>query len=256
MSIGGRRRANSVRACRDRPLRSYSVGVADPAVVRARGVARTFDVDLAPVRALRGVDLDLHRGEFVALTGPSGSGKSTLVQILAGLDRPDDGTVCVAGQDLRSLDENGLALLRRRHIGLVFQFFHLIEHMTSAENVELAALAAGEGRRTARRRAGELLDQLGLLDKARTFPAALSGGQRQRLAIARALINRPSVLLADEPTGALDSNGVSEVLELLGRLRDEGQAILVVTHDGEVAAAADRLVLLRDGATPGSTAAP
>lgn len=222
-------------------------------MVRARGVIRTFDVDVAPVRALRGADLDLGAGEFVALTGPSGSGKSTLIQILAGLDRPDDGTVTVAGQDLASLDENGLALLRRRHIGLVFQFFHLIEHMTAAENVELAALAAGVSRRTARRRAGELLDQLGLLDKARSLPSMLSGGHRQRLAIARALTNRPSVLLADEPTGALDSHGVREVLGLLRRLRDEGQSILVVTHDAEVAAAADRVVRMRDGATIATT---
>jgi putative ABC transport system ATP-binding protein len=223
-------------------------------IVRARRVTRTFDVETAPVRALRGVDLDVRAGEFVAITGPSGSGKSTLLQILAGLDRADDGDVRIAGRDLAAMSEAQLAVLRRSQIGLVFQFFHLIDHLSCAQNVELAALAGGRSRRAAARRAGELLDQLGLLDKARALPEALSGGQRQRLAIARALANTPALLLADEPTGALDSDGVRDVLALLARLRSAGQSILVVTHDREVAAAADRIVALRDGTTCDGTA--
>jgi putative ABC transport system ATP-binding protein len=213
----------------------------------AAGVRKTFDPDTAPVRALRGADLVVHRGEMVALMGPSGSGKSTLLSVVAGLERPDDGAVAVAGEPLADLDEDGLARMRRRHIGLVFQFFNLLESMTALENVALAALVAGAPRREAERRAHGLLDLLGLLDKAGASPAALSGGQRQRLAIARALANEPAVLLADEPTGALDSEGSLEVLELFTRLHQGGQTILLVTHSAAVAAGADRVLHLRDG---------
>jgi putative ABC transport system ATP-binding protein len=213
----------------------------------ARGVRKTYDVETAPVRALRGADLDVAAGEFVALMGPSGSGKSTLLNVAAGLERPDDGSVVVAGHDLARLDEAALARVRRQHVGIVFQFFHLLDAMTAAENVALAALAAGLPRRDAAARAHALLDLLGLLDKAGASPSTLSGGQRQRLAIARALANRPSLLLADEPTGALDSDGSAEVLELFRRLHADGQSILLVTHDPVVAAAANRVVHLRDG---------
>ena len=221
-------------------------GGVEPVVV-VRGVRRTFDPETAPVRALRGLDLDVAAGEFVALMGPSGCGKSTLLHLVAGLDRADEGVVRLAGTDLTTLDEKRLARLRRRHVGLVFQFFNLLEGMTVVENVALAALVAGRSRRSAERRAHELLDLLGLLDKARSAPAALSGGQRQRLAIARALANEPTLLLADEPTGALDSDGAGEVLELFRRLHADGQSILLVTHSREVAAAADRIVTMRDG---------
>jgi putative ABC transport system ATP-binding protein len=212
-----------------------------------RGLRKTYDVETAPVRALRGLDLTVEAGEFVALMGPSGSGKSTLLHAVAGLDRPDEGSIQLAGEEITGLTEDRLARIRRRHVGLVFQFFELLEGMTVLENVALAALVAGEHRRTADSRARDLLDLLGLLDKARAAPASLSGGQRQRLAIARALANRPTLLLADEPTGALDSEGAREVLDLFRRLHAGGQSILMVTHSPDVAAGAQRVVRMRDG---------
>src|SRR5205085_4419784 len=213
------------------------------------GLRKTFEgsEDGAPVRALRGVDASLDAGEFVAVMGPSGCGKSTLLNLIAGLDVPAEGEVVVAGQSLAGLDENGLAMMRREHIGIVFQFFNLLEGMTVLENVVMPAVIAGRKRRAAESRARDLLDLLGIGDKARQAPGVLSGGQRQRLAIARALANEPTLVLADEPTGALDSAGGAEVMELFRRLHADGQSILLVTHDDEVAAAADRIVQMRDG---------
>ena len=216
-------------------------------VVQVRGLRRTFEAEGAPIRALRGVDIGLARGEFVAVMGPSGCGKSTLLNLIAGLDTPSDGEVVVAGESLRGLDENARARMRRRHVGFVFQFFHLLGDMTALENVALPAATAGLPRREAERRALELLDLLGLGEHARVLPATLSGGQRQRLAIARALANEPTLLLADEPTGALDSEGGREILELFRRLHAGGQTILLVTHDAQVGAAAGRVVRMRDG---------
>jgi putative ABC transport system ATP-binding protein len=216
--------------------------------IEVRGVYRTFEAELAPVRALRGADLRVERGEFVAVMGPSGCGKSTLLNVIAGLDVPDEGEVEVAGEPLAGRDANELAAMRRRHIGIVFQFFNLLEGMTVQENVTMPALIAGTKRKIAESRARDLLDLLGLPDKARAYPTSLSGGQRQRLAIARALANRPTVLLADEPTGALDSAGGEEILELFRRLHDEsGQTVLLITHDQPVADAASRLVRMKDG---------
>jgi len=209
------------------------------------GLRKTYGAP--PVRALRGVDLTVRAGEFVALMGPSGSGKSTLLHLIAGLDRADEGTVALAGVRTEELGSARLARLRRRHVGLVFQFFHLIEHLSALENVALAALIAGARPAAATARARDLLDTLGLLDRAAERPAALSGGQRQRVAIARALANRPTLLLADEPTGALDSAGAAEVLELFSRLHRAGQTILMVTHSREVAGGAQRIVRMRDG---------
>jgi putative ABC transport system ATP-binding protein len=226
-----------------------SASASDP--IRLRGVRKSFGSAASPVRALRGVDLTLAPGEFVALMGPSGSGKSTLLNIVAGLDRADDGRVVVAGEDITNAGEDSLARLRRRHIGIVFQFFHLLDGMTAFDNVVLAALIGGSARKPAERRAHELLDLLGLLDRAGAAPSTMSGGERQRLAIARALANEPTLLLADEPTGALDSEGGAEVLDLFVRLHRRGQAILLVTHSAEVAAGADRIVELRDGAVVG-----
>jgi putative ABC transport system ATP-binding protein len=216
-------------------------------VVTARGLYRTFEAELAPVRALRGAELDVATGEFVAIMGPSGCGKSTLLNLVAGLDRPDEGEISVAGESLVGLDDNQLATLRRGHVGIVFQFFNLLETMTVLENVLMPALIAGTKRRPAEARARDLLDLLGIGDKADQAPAALSGGQRQRLAIARALANEPTLLLADEPTGALDSEGGLEILELFRRLHAQGQTILLVTHDQPVADAAQRIVRMRDG---------
>jgi putative ABC transport system ATP-binding protein len=210
----------------------------DPGVPHlvVRGLRKTYGAP--PVRALRGADLTVRAGEFVALMGPSGSGKSTLLHLVAGLDRADEGTVALAGVRTEEL---------RRHVGLVFQFFHLIEHLSALENVALAALIAGARPAEATARARDLLDTLGLLDRAAERPGALSGGQRQRVAIARALANRPTLLLADEPTGALDSAGAAEVLDLFRRLHATGQTILMVTHSREVASGAQRIVRMRDG---------
>ena len=218
----------------------------DPAV-RVRGARRTFAAELAPVRALRGVDLDVAPGEFVAVTGPSGCGKSTLLNAIAGLDRLDEGTIEVAGQHVDDRDEDWLARFRRHHVGIVFQFFNLLDGVSALDNIVLPAVLGGMRRKAAESRARDLLDLLGLGDRTEQVPAVLSGGQRQRLAIARALVNEPTLLLADEPTGALDSDGGLEVLELFRRLHDGGQTIVMVTHSLDVAAGADRRLQMRDG---------
>jgi putative ABC transport system ATP-binding protein len=214
-------------------------------------VRKTFEAELAPVRALRGVDLDIRTAEFVAVMGPSGCGKSTLLNLVAGLDVPDEGTITIADEEITGLSEDDLARMRRKHIGIVFQFFNLLESMTVLENVVLPAVIAGTKRKAAETRARDMLDLLGLGDKAKEMPGVLSGGQRQRLAIARALANEPTLLLADEPTGALDSAGGHEVLELFKRLHGDGQTIIMVTHNQEVADAADRIVHMRDGRVEG-----
>jgi ABC-type lipoprotein export system ATPase subunit len=180
--------------------------------------------------------------------GPSGCGKSTLLHLLGGLDRPSAGEIWLAGQSLRGLGERRLARLRRDTVGFVFQAFHLMEELTAAENVELPALLAGRSPGAARRQAGELLDRVGLADRARFLPAALSGGQRQRVAVARALVGDPRVVLADEPTGNLDSEATLDVLRLFEDLHVAGQTLVIVTHDARIAATADRLVTMRDGA--------
>jgi putative ABC transport system ATP-binding protein len=217
------------------------------AVVSCRGVERTYRSGARETLAVRGVDLDVGPGEWVAIMGPSGCGKSSLLQLLGGLDRPDAGTVTVAGHDLAGLTETRRALLRRTEIGYVFQFFNLVQDFTVAENVELPMLLAGVGRAAARRRRSELLQAVGLPDLADAAPAQLSGGQQQRVAIARALANRPGVLLADEPTGNLDTESARQVLDLLRRQHEDGQTIVMVTHDPRVAAAADRLLVMEDG---------
>src|SRR5215210_659064 len=191
--------------------------------------------------------MTLEPSQFVAVMGPSGCGKSTLLNLVAGLDTPSEGEIVLADQSLSGKDENELARIRRAHIGIVFQFFNLLEGMSALENVTLPAMIAGSSRKQAETRARDLLDLLGLADKAEAAPGVLSGGQRQRLAIARALANKPTLLLADEPTGALDTAGGAEVMELFRRLHRDGQSILLVTHDDDVAAAADRIVQMRDG---------
>ena len=217
------------------------------AALEVAAVRKTFEAENAPVRALRGVDLTVATGEFVALMGPSGCGKSPLLNLVAGLDVADEGTIHVAGEAVTGRTEDELARMRRRHIGIVFQFFNLLEGMTVLENVALPAIIAGKKRKAAETRARDLLDLLGIGDKVVAMPGVLSGGQRQRLAIARALANAPTLLLADEPTGALDSAGGQEVVELLSRLHRGGQTILLVTHDNGVAAAAGTVVGMRDG---------
>jgi putative ABC transport system ATP-binding protein len=232
-----------------------ATGSTSPPAVRVRGVRRTFTAELAPVRALRGVDLDIAAGEFVAVMGPSGCGKSTLLNIVAGLDTVDEGTVEVAGQRIDGRDESSLAKFRRHHVGIVFQFFNLLDGVSALDNIALPGVLGGMKRKTAEARARELLDLLGLGDRSEQVPAVLSGGQRQRLAIARALVNSPTLLLADEPTGALDSDGGAEVLELFRRLHIGGQTIVMVTHSHDVAAGADRQIVLRDGLIESDSAA-
>lgn len=215
--------------------------------LKAAGVRKTFTAELAPVRALRGVDIAVEQGEFVALMGPSGCGKSTLLNVFAGFEQPDEGSVVVDGEDISGRDENWLAKFRRHHIGVVFQFFNLLDGVTALENVTLPAMLGGLSRPAAVSRARDTLDLLGLGDRTEQIPSLLSGGQRQRLAIARALVNDPTVLLADEPTGALDSEGGAEILELFRRLHGDGQTILMVTHSPSVAAGASRVLRMHDG---------
>jgi putative ABC transport system ATP-binding protein len=225
-------------------------------VLRTVRLRKTFESEAGKVRALRGVDLELSVGEFVAVMGPSGCGKSTLLNLVAGLDTPSGGEIVLGGESLGGKDESQLAHMRRRHIGFVFQFFNLLEDTSALENVALPAVIAGATRGRAERRARDLLDLLGLADKVKDLPGVLSGGQRQRLAIARALANEPTLLLADEPTGALDTAGGLEVMELLRRLHAGGQAILLVTHDERVAAGATRVVRMQDGRVVASTREP
>ena len=221
---------------------------AGTALLRARGLRKDYGNGEALVRAVDEVDLDVAAGETLAVMGPSGCGKSTLLHLLGGLDRPSAGELWLNDRRTDRLSERALAGLRRQEIGFVFQAFHLMDELTARENVELPALLAGRSPRQARRRALVLLDQVGLADRAGHLPSALSGGQRQRVAIARALINDPLVVLADEPTGNLDSAATLDVLRLFDQLHASGLTLVIVTHDERVAATADRLVSMRDGA--------
>jgi putative ABC transport system ATP-binding protein len=221
--------------------------VSDP-VLRTRGLAKVYRADGVAVEAIRGVDIEVGAGEFVAIMGPSGCGKSTLLHVLGGLEPATRGEIWLCGQRVERLSKAAWAILRRRHVGFVFQSFNLLSNMTVADNVELPALLAGASPKQARKRREELLGELGLAAaKAHTAPSRLSGGEQQRVALARALANEPSLLLADEPTGNLDSAGTRDVMRLLQRTHDSGQAILLVTHDARVASRADRVIHLFDG---------
>ncbi|GLX03875.1 ABC transporter ATP-binding protein [Microbispora sp. NBRC 16548] len=219
---------------------------AGPAL-RAVGLTRLYGEDESLVWAVDGVDLEVPAGQTLAVTGPSGCGKSTLLQLLGGLDRPSEGEVWLGGRRIDHLGERALARLRRRAVGFVFQAYQLMHELSAAQNVELPALLAGASPRAARHRAAELLHQVGLAGRARHLPSELSGGQRQRVAIARALANDPVVVLADEPTGNLDSAATHDILRLFDELRAAGQTLVMVTHDERVAATADRVVSMRDG---------
>ena len=218
-----------------------------PVLVHARGLLKEYGRGDGLVRALDAVDLDVRSGEALAVTGPSGCGKSTLLHLLGGLDRPSGGELLVAGRRVGQLSERALARLRRDEIGFVFQAYHLMDELTAQENVELPALLAGRTPSEARARATDLLEQVELADRARHLPSMLSGGQRQRVAIARALANDPQIVLADEPTGNLDSAAAFDVLRLLQALHAEGRTLVIVTHDERIAAAADRMISMRDG---------
>jgi putative ABC transport system ATP-binding protein len=222
-------------------------------VIEARGLVRRYPADGSPIRAVDGVDLVVEEGEAVSVMGPSGCGKSTLLHLLGGLERPDAGELRLGGARVDDLSETRWAVFRRRNVGFVFQAFHLVDELTAVENVELPALLVGVGRREARRRALELLERLGVAGRAGHLPDHLSGGERQRVAVARALINRPLLVLADEPTGNLDSRATGDLLRLFAELREARQALLVVTHDARVASTADRLLRMRDGAIVAQT---
>jgi putative ABC transport system ATP-binding protein len=218
----------------------------DGVVVQARYLERQFGEGATAVHALRGVSLEVQRGQLVAVMGPSGSGKSTLMHLLAGLDKPTRGTVTIAGTEITALDDARLTRLRREHIGFVFQFFNLLPMLTAAENVVLPLSIAGE--RPDRAWLDDLLNKTGLADRQRHRPSELSGGQQQRVAIARALVTRPTIVFADEPTGNLDSKTGGEILELLrDSVRDLHQTIVMVTHEARAASIADRIMFLADG---------
>jgi putative ABC transport system ATP-binding protein len=216
-------------------------------IIETRRLEKTYGSNGTAVHALRGIDLSVEAGEMLALIGPSGSGKSTLMAILGCLDIPTGGEYTLAGQRVDGLSGKELAVIRNEKIGFVFQQYNLLPKATILRNVELPMLYAGVSRRERRRRALELLEKVGISDKAGVLPAQLSGGQRQRVAIARALANRPALLLADEPTGALDTKTGEEVLSLFHELHTQGNTVVLVTHDPGIAARAERRVELRDG---------
>ena len=217
-------------------------------LIETRGLHKTYETPAGAFSALRGVDLTIEAGEFVAVVGKSGSGKSTLLNMVGGIDRPTSGSVSVGGSPIQGLSENDLSLWRGRHVGLVFQFFQLLPTLTVAENVMLPMDFSGSfppGDR--RKRALGLLDRVGVADQANKLPSALSGGQQQRVAIARALANEPKVVLADEPTGNLDSTTAREVLTLFRGLAEAGTTVLIATHERDIASVVDRTVSIADG---------
>jgi len=216
-------------------------------IIETIGLKKTYMLGKVPVKALRGIDLKVEKGDFLAVLGPSGSGKSTLLNMIGALDKPTEGKVLIEGVDVSGLNDNRLADLRRR-VGFVFQFFNLISRFTAKENVELPMAITGLGKDERKRRAEELLENVGLKKRMDHKPAELSGGERQRVAIARALANTPSFLLMDEPTGNIDSETAKEIIDLVRRLNaDRGVTIIVITHDQNVAAQTKRTVQLLDG---------
>ena len=216
-------------------------------LIHTRGLEKHYDLGAETVRALRGVDLEIHRNEYVAIMGPSGSGKSTFMNLIGCLDTPTAGEYVLNGHPVAGMDEDELARVRNKEIGFVFQTFNLLPRSTALENVELPLVYGGAGKKERRERATEALRHVGLGDRMDHRPNQLSGGQRQRVAIARALVTRPSIILADEPTGNLDSQTSEEIMGLFARLHGEGQTIIMVTHEPDIAAHAHRVVVLRDG---------
>jgi len=222
-------------------------GAVGAAVIRLENVTKVYRTGSLAVAALRGISMVVAEGEYLSVMGPSGSGKSTLMHILGCLDVPTSGRYWLSGADVSQMDEAGLAEVRNRHIGFVFQQFNLLPSMPAWRNVELPLAYAGMGRSERRRRAVEALERVGLADRLDHRPGELSGGQQQRVAVARALVTEPSIILADEPTGALDSRSAADVLSLLDELHSAGRTLVVITHDPDVARSASRVVRIRDG---------
>jgi putative ABC transport system ATP-binding protein len=228
--------------------RTTEAPVGQDLMVRAAGVVRSFDTGKVTVNALRGVDLEVRRGEMLAIMGPSGCGKTTLLNCLSGLDQVDGGEVFIEGVALSSLTDTERTRYRARRMGFVFQFYNLLTVLSAVENVELPLLLAGVAGKEARRRAKEALALVGLEERAEHTPAELSGGERQRVTIARALVNRPAIVWADEPTGDLDSTNAEEIINLMRRLnREQGITFAIVTHDISIGRRADRIVRMMDG---------
>jgi putative ABC transport system ATP-binding protein len=219
----------------------------NPEVLRVAGLERRYDMGGEVVHALRGVSLTIRRNEYVAIMGPSGSGKSTMMNILGCLDTPDAGEYWLNGEEVSKLGDDALARVRNREIGFVFQTFNLLPRASALHNVELPLIYAGLGAGERRERAEQALVRVGLGERMHHKPNELSGGQRQRVAIARALVNRPSILLADEPTGNLDSTTSEEIMAVFEELHDQGQTVVMVTHEPDIAAYAERVITLRDG---------
>jgi putative ABC transport system ATP-binding protein len=219
----------------------------NPELIRIRDLERRYDMGGEVIHALRGVSLAIRRNEYVAIMGPSGSGKSTMMNVLGCLDTPDSGEYWLNGQEVSRLTDDALARVRNREIGFVFQTFNLLPRATALHNVELPLIYAGLAARERRARAVDALERVGLGDRMGHRPNELSGGQRQRVAIARALVNQPSILLADEPTGNLDSTTSADIMQVFGELHAMGQTVIMVTHEPDIAAFAERVVVLRDG---------
>lgn len=219
----------------------------DAIAIRLRDIKKIYKMGGQELAALNGIDLDIKRGEFAALMGPSGSGKSTLMNILGCLDRPTVGSYELEGKEVAHLSDDELAVMRNKHIGFVFQNFNLLSRISSLENVALPLVYAGVGASERRKRAQDVLEAVGLGDRAGHLPNELSGGQRQRVAIARALVNNPEIIMADEPTGNLDTKSTKEIMEIFQEMHGRGKTIILVTHEPEIAVCANRQLLVRDG---------
>jgi len=226
------------------------------ALIELHDVHKTYEMGSEVVRALDGVSLEVEPGEYLAIMGPSGSGKSTLMNVVGCLDRPSAGTYVLNGEPVQDFDEDELAAVRNREIGFVFQTFNLLSRTDALHNVELPLIYSGLARKERRRQAERALEQVGLADRMHHQPSELSGGQRQRVAIARALVNNPSILLADEPTGNLDSSTSEEIMELFDRLQEAGNTVILVTHENDIAQHTSRQVQLMDGQVVSDVAVP